>query len=177
MRVQVPRRLSSCLIYTQPADNVPETPPGALPADVVPYLYPSRYCEADILVRLAQHEFGKLQPGFSRVTAICNWIHDNVEYLRGSTNPHTSAYDTATERAGVCRDFAHQGRLPCIAGSTRTLMVNSLHEFSHRFCRTKQDKSIAETATNCACNRNCSIARRAFIHEVYRGISPLKRLG
>ncbi len=93
--------------YVQPADSVPETPPGALPADVVPYLYPSRYCEADILVRLAQHEFGKLQPGFSRITAICNWIHDNVEYLRGSTNPHTSAYDTATERAGVCRDFAH----------------------------------------------------------------------
>ena len=93
--------------YVQPAESVPETPPGALPANVVPYLYPSRYCEADILVRLAQHEFGKLQPGFSRVTAICNWIHDNVEYLRGSTNPHTSAYDTATERAGVCRDFAH----------------------------------------------------------------------
>jgi transglutaminase-like putative cysteine protease len=93
--------------YVQPADGVPETPPGALPADVVPYLYPSRYCEADKLVRLTQHEFSKLQPGFSRVTAICNWIHDNVEYLRGSTNPHTSAYDTATERAGVCRDFAH----------------------------------------------------------------------
>ncbi len=93
--------------YVQPADSVPETPPGALPADVVPYLYPSRYCEADILVRLANHEFRKLQPGFSRVTAICNWIYDNVEYLRGSTNPHTSAYDTATERAGVCRDFAH----------------------------------------------------------------------
>jgi transglutaminase-like putative cysteine protease len=93
--------------YVQPADTVPETPPGALPADVVPYLYPSRYCEADILVRLANHEFRKLQPGFSRVTAICNWIYDNVEYLRGSTNPHTSAYDTATERAGVCRDFAH----------------------------------------------------------------------
>ena len=93
--------------HVQPAESVPETPPGALPADVVPYLYPSRYCEADILVRLAQHEFGRLQPGFSRVTAICNWIHDNVEYLRGTTSPHTSAYDTVTERAGVCRDFAH----------------------------------------------------------------------
>lgn len=93
--------------HVRPADNVPETPPGSLPADVVPYLYPSRYCESDMLVRLAQHEFGKLQPGFSRVTALCNWIHDNVEYLRGSTNPLTSAYDTATERAGVCRDFAH----------------------------------------------------------------------
>jgi transglutaminase-like putative cysteine protease len=93
--------------HVQSPDNVPQTPPGALPADVVPYLYPSRYCESDKLVRLAQHEFGKLQPGFSRVTAICNWIHNNVEYLRGATNPQTSAYDIATERAGVCRDFAH----------------------------------------------------------------------
>jgi transglutaminase-like putative cysteine protease len=87
--------------------HVAETAPSAIPSEVVPYLYPSRYCESDKLVRLAHHEFGKLQPGFSRVTAICNWIHDNVEYLRGSTNPLTSAYDTATERAGVCRDFAH----------------------------------------------------------------------
>jgi transglutaminase-like putative cysteine protease len=93
--------------HIQNGDNVPESVPAAIPSEVIPYLYPSRYCESDMLVRLAQHEFGKLQHGFSRVTAICNWIHDNVEYLRGSTNPLTSAYDTATERAGVCRDFAH----------------------------------------------------------------------
>jgi transglutaminase-like putative cysteine protease len=88
-------------------ESVPESPPAAIPPDVVPYLYPSRYCESDKLVRLAKHDFGELTPGFSRVTGVCNWIHDNVEYLRGSTNPLTSAYDTATERAGVCRDFAH----------------------------------------------------------------------
>jgi len=93
--------------HIRPPDDVLETPPGGLPADVVPYLYPSRYCESDKLVRLAQHEFGGLQAGFSRVTAVCNWIRDNVEYLRGSTDPLTSAFDTATERAGVCRDFAH----------------------------------------------------------------------
>jgi transglutaminase-like putative cysteine protease len=93
--------------HIQKGDNVPESVAGATPSEVIPYLYPSRYCESDKLVRLAQHEFGKLRQGFSRVTAICNWIHDNVEYLRGSTNPVTSAYDTATERAGVCRDFAH----------------------------------------------------------------------
>ncbi|RYD81457.1 MAG: transglutaminase family protein [Verrucomicrobiaceae bacterium] len=97
----------------QPPDDVPEMPPGLLPADVVPYLYPSRYCESDKLIRMAQKEFGKLQPGFSRVTAICNWIYENVEYLRGSTDPRTSAYDTVTERAGVCRDFAHLGIAFC----------------------------------------------------------------
>ncbi len=91
----------------QNGSNVAELSPEAIPPGVVPYLYPSRYCESDKLVRLAQHEFGNLQRDFSRVTAICNWIHDNVEYLRGTTNPLTSAYDTATERTGVCRDFAH----------------------------------------------------------------------
>jgi transglutaminase-like putative cysteine protease len=101
----------------QKGDNVPETVPAGIPSEVIPYLYPSRYCESDMLVRLAQHEFGKLQRGFSRVTAICNWIHDNVEYLRGSTNPLTSAYDTATERAGVCRDFAHLAIAFCRAVS------------------------------------------------------------
>lgn len=101
--------------HMRPPGQVIETPPGALPANVVPYLYPSRYCESDKLVRLALHEFGKLPPGFPRVTGICNWIFENVEYLRGATNPLTSAYDTATERAGVCRDFAHLGIAFCRA--------------------------------------------------------------
>ena len=35
--------------------------------------------------------FGTLLPGFSRVTAVCNWIYDNVEYRAGSSDIHTSA--------------------------------------------------------------------------------------
>lgn len=88
-------------------EGVQEVPPSSLPAETLTYLYPSRYCESDKLVRMAQKEFGYLQPGFSRVTAICNWIYQNVEYISGTTDAMTSAYDTATERAGVCRDFAH----------------------------------------------------------------------
>jgi transglutaminase-like putative cysteine protease len=103
--------------------DVPESPPGTIPSEVVPYLYPSRYCESDKFVRLAHHEFGQLQPGFSRVTGICNWIHNNVEYLRGSTNPLTSAYDTATERTGVCRDFAHLAIAFCRALSVPARFV------------------------------------------------------
>jgi transglutaminase-like putative cysteine protease len=96
-------------------DVIPEVPIAELPCEILHYLYPSRYCESDRLLRLAQHEFGHLLPGYSRVTAICNWIYNNVTYLSGSTNPHTSAYDTATERAGVCRDFAHLGIAFCRA--------------------------------------------------------------
>jgi len=95
--------------------QIPEVPPAELPLDTLHYLYPSRYCQSDRLMRLAQYEFGDLLPDYSRVSAICNWIYDNVSYLSGSTNQHTSAYDTATERAGVCRDFAHLGIAFCRA--------------------------------------------------------------
>jgi transglutaminase-like putative cysteine protease len=95
--------------------EIPEVVPGDLPTEVVPFLYPSRYCESDLLVRLANKEFGRQPGGFARVTAICNWIFENVEYLRGATDAMTSAYDTVTERAGVCRDFAHLAIALCRA--------------------------------------------------------------
>ena len=94
---------------------IDEVPVGLLPAEAIPYLYPSRYCQSDKLMRMAQREFGGVAAGFARVTAVCNWIYDHVEYLRGSSDQHTSAYDTATERAGVCRDFAHLGIAFCRA--------------------------------------------------------------
>ena len=49
------------------------------------------------------------------MVAITDWIHANVEYLRGSTDSNTSAYDTVTQRTGVCRDFAHLGIALCRA--------------------------------------------------------------
>ncbi|HEY0073599.1 MAG TPA: transglutaminase family protein [Abditibacteriaceae bacterium] len=84
-----------------------EISPGALPLHVMPFLYPSRYCESDRLVRLANDEFQNFLPGLSRVTAICNYIYEHIAYQRGSSGSQTSAFDTVTERAGVCRDFAH----------------------------------------------------------------------
>jgi len=95
--------------HTNNGEGAVENAPGVLPPEVVPYLYPSRYCEADKLSRIAWREFGHLQPGFPRIAGIGQWIYENVEYLRGATSPRTSAYDTVTERAGVCRDFAHLG--------------------------------------------------------------------
>ncbi len=106
-------------------ESIPEVPPVELPLDTLYYLYPSRYCQSDRLMRLAEQEFGELLPDYSRVTAICNWIYDNVTYLSGSTDSETSAYDTLIERAGVCRDFAHLGIALCRALSIPARFVST----------------------------------------------------
>lgn len=101
--------------FSEKPDAIREVLPADLPLNTLHYLYPSRYCQSDKLMRLAQYEFGDLKPGYSRVTGICNWIYDNVAYLSFSSTSNTSAYDTATERVGVCRDFAHLGIALCRA--------------------------------------------------------------
>ncbi|XWK86479.1 MAG: transglutaminase family protein [Phormidium sp.] len=92
-----------------------EVPPSQLPMETFKYLYPSRYCQSDMLFGLVQSEFNNLEPGYQRVAAICDWIYEKVTYLSGSSNSQTSAYETAMQRAGVCRDFAHLGVAFCRA--------------------------------------------------------------
>lgn len=82
---------------------------------VISYIFPSRYCQSDKLYRFASNEFGHYANNYEKVKAIENWIHDKVLYLSGSTDASTSAFDTVTELAGVCRDFAHLGIALCRA--------------------------------------------------------------
>ncbi len=79
----------------------------AIPEEVLSYLNPSRYCESDKLIRLASDEFGHLVRGYSRVTAVCNWVYELLTYTPGSTGPTTTACDVLLQRTGVCRDYAH----------------------------------------------------------------------
>lgn len=78
-----------------------------LPGAVLPYLYPSRYCESDVLNAFAMHEFGGLWQGYGRVQAICDWVRRHVSFTPGSSCGTTSAVQTLQQRHGVCRDFAH----------------------------------------------------------------------
>ncbi len=96
-------------------DDLPEVPLVEVPDDVLHYLSPSRYCESDQLQRVAHLQFGALPPGFARVKAISDWIHESVTYMPGSTTSYTSAQDVFVQRAGVCRDFAHLGITFCRA--------------------------------------------------------------
>ena len=89
--------------------HVHEIAPSDLPLSVLTHIYPSRYCQSDRLERFAKRTFGQMPSGHQRVAAICNWIHDHVDYVSGASNALTSAYDIVTQRAGVCRDFAHLG--------------------------------------------------------------------
>jgi len=95
--------------------NVQEIPVSRFDPSVLTYLNPSRYCQSDKLYRLANNTFGKIRTSFEQVFAVTDWIHKNVEYLSGFTNSETSAYDTVTQQAGVCRDFAHLGIALCRA--------------------------------------------------------------
>ncbi len=106
------------VMLSHPTENpaeVFEVPPGDLALSVLTHLYPSRYCQSDRLDRFAQRTFGNLTPGYQRVAAVCNWIHDNVDYMSGASDALTSAYDIVSQRAGVCRDFAHLGIAFCRA--------------------------------------------------------------
>ncbi|MFT4727339.1 MAG: transglutaminase-like putative cysteine protease [Granulosicoccus sp.] len=78
-----------------------------LPAEVLSYLNPSRYCESDRLTDFAWNEFGALAPGHTRVSSIVDWVHNYLNYVPGSTGPTTTACDVLVQRTGVCRDYAH----------------------------------------------------------------------
>jgi transglutaminase-like putative cysteine protease len=77
-----------------------------LPADVIPYIWPSRFCESDRFVSFVAREFGHLEGG-ECILAMATWIRNKIEYRTGSSNEKTSAVDTFVERQGVCRDFSH----------------------------------------------------------------------
>jgi transglutaminase-like putative cysteine protease len=92
-----------------PAQNLAMAGPETFELEVLPYLYPSRYCQSDLLGRLTLDNFGSYATPEEKVRAVVTWISAHIAYVSGSTHAGTSAVDSLVERAGVCRDFAHLG--------------------------------------------------------------------
>ncbi|MCD6076836.1 MAG: hypothetical protein K0R89_774 [Ramlibacter sp.] len=99
----------------EPDLALPEMPVGEVPDDVFPYLMATRYCESDVLCGEIVKMFGEVAPGYGRVKAIQDWIHQNILYKPGSTDSNSTAGEVLEQRAGVCRDFAHLGITFCRA--------------------------------------------------------------
>jgi transglutaminase-like putative cysteine protease len=114
MRLQLPAgqatvhyKATVARVTAAPDTSAAEHPFAELPDALLHNLSPTRYCESDLLGPAALKLFGKLPPGYGRVAAVSDWIHDNIDYRLGSTTATSTARDVFVQRAGVCRDFAH----------------------------------------------------------------------
>jgi transglutaminase-like putative cysteine protease len=103
-----------------------EVPPMHLPDDALAYTLPSRFCPSDTMADDAWQRFGSVTPGWPRVQAICDWVHDEIRFGYADTDPQKSAADVLASRRGVCRDFAHLAVTFC-----RALSIPARYAFGY----------------------------------------------
>ena len=84
-----------------------------LPSETLSFLLGSRYCEADRLSDIAWKLFEHTPPGWARVQAICDYVHNHIQFGYQYARPTKSAWEAYNERQGVCRDFAHLALTLC----------------------------------------------------------------
>jgi transglutaminase-like putative cysteine protease len=121
--VLVPDRASFEYHATVRVSSEPEEMPDSdeaqlmvadLPSPLLHWLLPSRFCESDVLFDRAWELFGDIPPTAARVQAVCDWIHDNIEYGIPSTTSTTTS-QVLNDGGGMCRDMAHLGVTFCRA--------------------------------------------------------------
>ncbi len=87
--------------------EVIQHPIDELPDDALLYLLGSRYCDTDRLHDMAWATFGTSEPGWARVQAIVDYVHNRVTFGYEHADSTRTAHDAHEGRLGVCRDFAH----------------------------------------------------------------------
>jgi transglutaminase-like putative cysteine protease len=78
-----------------------------LPHETLQFLRGSRYCDTQLLSNEAWRLFGQTAPGWSRVQAICDFVHQHLRFDYQMARATRTASEAYNERVGVCRDFAH----------------------------------------------------------------------
>jgi transglutaminase-like putative cysteine protease len=78
-----------------------------LPEETLVFLLGSRYCETDLLSEVAWSRFGQSTPGWPRVQAICDFVHNHIAFDYQKARSTRTAWEAFNERIGVCRDYAH----------------------------------------------------------------------
>ena len=80
-----------------------------LPPDVLPFLYPSRYCESDRFSETAASVTANRLAGYDQCQGIVNFIRETIRYTPGIGQQIISASEVVQRGHGVCRDMAHLG--------------------------------------------------------------------
>jgi transglutaminase-like putative cysteine protease len=88
-------------------EDAVEHPPEELPDEALFYTLPSRYCLPDVLGAEAWSRFGSVPPGYGRVQAICDYVHQHLTFAYGTSTSWTTAADVHRSGYGVCRDYTH----------------------------------------------------------------------
>lgn len=94
-----------------------------LPEDTLPFLLPSRFCESDRFIQLAQSLVVGVAPGYDQCTAIIDYIRQTLRYSPESGQEIISACEVNEKSEAVCRDMAHLGIACCRALSIPARMV------------------------------------------------------
>ena len=88
--------------------DAPQCEVQHLPHDTLLFLLSSRYCEVDTeLKNMAWSLFGGTPPGWARVQAICDYVHNHILFDYQQARCTRTALEVYRERVGVCRDFVH----------------------------------------------------------------------
>lgn len=82
-------------------------PPPLNDIDLLTYLRPSRYAEADKFFGFAATEFQQYRTSVTILEKVASWVGTRLEYVPGSSDPIDGATDTLLAGEGVCRDYAH----------------------------------------------------------------------
>lgn len=90
-------------------------PVGELPGEALQFLMPSRFCRSDLLSDEAWSRFGHIQGGWARVQAVCDFVHNHIQFGYGYGRSTKTAMDAFREGNGVCRDYAHLSVALCRA--------------------------------------------------------------
>jgi transglutaminase-like putative cysteine protease len=84
-----------------------QVPVPELPEDTLVFLLGSRYCETDRLSDIAWNLFGHIPPGWARVQAICDYVHQHITFGYEHARMTRTALEAFYDRNGVGRDFTH----------------------------------------------------------------------
>jgi len=89
------------------APDAKQTPVESLPEETLIFLLGSRYCDTERLLPIAWQRFGNAPTGWGRVQAICDFVHDHIQFGYQHARSTKTAWEAYEEGTGVCRDYAH----------------------------------------------------------------------
>jgi len=107
LKITADTLIRDCGLPEPAVPDARQVPIQELPPETLMYLLPSRYCESDLLSQTAWQLFGNIPEGWARVQAVCDWVHDSIQFGYRYARPTKTALETFNERQGVCRDYAH----------------------------------------------------------------------